>query len=265
VERGDCAISLRVLDAETEQPVASTVDLWRLDAPGNEHWTAGDQLQATADVPVEGARIEALPAGVYRPVCLAARYSAEDPPPVRVEGALTEVTFRILVPRKFDAHDPIKGRRSRDAGGYLGATAASKFYAEHQMKILSLDHANQLYWGEHGNWPKSHEEFMKNIVDFNKIVLPEIPEDEEYIYVPDQGEVGLQIRLRPGSPRSSLPAPAAGAAHVYQPPAEAPPTAATPVEGAAGEAPAEATTPEPSPSIRTRAEQLGVGRELPTE
>ncbi len=148
------------------------------------------------------------------------------------------------VPRKFDAHDPIKGRRSRDVGGYMGATAAAKFYAEHQMKILSIDHANQLYWGEHGDWPKSHEEFMKNIIEFNKIALPEIPDDEEYIYVPEQGDIGLQIRLKPGSPRSSLPAPAAGEEHVYHPPAEA-------------AVAAEPAAPEPSPNIRTRAEQLG--------
>jgi hypothetical protein len=103
VERGECAILVRVLDAETERPVASTVDLWRLDAPANEHWTAGDQLQVTVEVPAEGARIEALPAGVYRPVCLAARFSAEDPPSVRVEGPCTEVALRILVPRTFEA------------------------------------------------------------------------------------------------------------------------------------------------------------------
>lgn len=102
-ERGECAMLVRVLDAETQQPIASTVDLWRLDAPGNEEWTAGDQLQLTAEVPAEGARLEALPAGFYRPICLAERFSAEDPPPVRVEGPLTEVTFRILMPRKLHA------------------------------------------------------------------------------------------------------------------------------------------------------------------
>jgi len=104
VDRGHCAVLLRVLDAETEQPVASTVDLWRLDAPGNEHWTAGDQLQATAEVPVEGVTLEDLPAGVYRPVCLAERYCADDPPPVRIEGPLTEITFRIAVPRQLYAY-----------------------------------------------------------------------------------------------------------------------------------------------------------------
>lgn len=110
------------------------------------------------------------------------------------------------IPRKFDSHDPIKGRRSRRAGGYLGATAGAKFHAEFQMMILSIDHANQLYMAEKGDFPESQEEFIKNIVEFNKIKLPEIPDDEEYCYVPEQGEVGLQIRLKPGSPRSKVPA-----------------------------------------------------------
>ncbi|MCK6458603.1 MAG: hypothetical protein L6Q95_01755 [Planctomycetes bacterium] len=104
VERGECAIFLRVLDAKTEQPVASTVDLWRLDAPGNGDWTAGDQLHVTAEVPAEGARLEGLPAGVYRPVCLAARYSSDDPPPFLIEGALTEVAIRAETPRSLYAY-----------------------------------------------------------------------------------------------------------------------------------------------------------------
>jgi len=110
------------------------------------------------------------------------------------------------IPRKFNSHDPIKGRRSRRAGGYLGATAGAKFHAEFQMMILSIDHANQLYMAEKGDFPATQEEFIKNIVEFNKIKLPEIPEDEEYCYVPEQAEVGLQIRLKPGSPRSKVPA-----------------------------------------------------------
>ena len=69
--------------------------------------------------------------------------------------------------------------------------------------LQSIDHANQLYWPQHDfSYPKSHDEFMKDVVALalNGIPLPEIPEDEEYIYVPEQPEVGLQIRLIPGSP-----------------------------------------------------------------
>jgi hypothetical protein len=101
--------------------------------------------------------------------------------------------------------------------------------------------------------------------------LPEIEPQHEYIYVPEQATVGLQIRLKPGGPGSSLPAPAAGQEHVYPP--AAPADDATAGQPAADQSAAEAAEPaptepapiEPSPSIRTRAEQLGSGRELPTE
>jgi len=102
-EHGECALLLHLIDAGTGEPVASTVDLWRLDAPANADWTAGDQLQLTSDVAAEGTKLKSLPAGVYRPVCIAARFSSEDPAPFRVEGPTTEVTLRIEMPRSLYA------------------------------------------------------------------------------------------------------------------------------------------------------------------
>lgn len=102
-EQGDCALLLRLLNAETGRPVASVVDLWRLDAPANADWTAGDQLRVTVEVSNEGAKLESLPAGIYRPVCIGARYSSEDPPPFRIEGPTTEITLRIEMPRILHA------------------------------------------------------------------------------------------------------------------------------------------------------------------
>ncbi|RIK69811.1 MAG: hypothetical protein DCC67_21040 [Planctomycetota bacterium] len=140
-------------------------------------------------------------------------------------------------PRKFTSHDPIKGRRSRRAGGYLGAVGGARFHAEYQTIINNIDHALQLYNAEHGEFPKSHEEFMQKIIQANNIVLPEIEPQHEYIYVPEQPEMGLQIRLKPGGAGEAAP-PAEGA-DGQQPPAD------------------EAAAEEPSPDIRTRAGQLG--------
>jgi hypothetical protein len=143
---------------------------------------------------------------------------------------------------------------------YLGATAGDRFYAEFQMMINNIDQANQLYWAEKGDYPKSQEEFIKNIIEFNQIKLPEIPADEEYCYVPEQGEVGLQIRLKPGSPRSKVPAGTSpqkamellGVDINAEP---APPPRSEQWSGDSNAAdPAEE---EPSPDIRTRAAQVG--------
>jgi hypothetical protein len=175
------------------------------------------------------------------------------------------------IPRKFNSHDPIHGRRSRRAGG-LGTTMAALPYAQFQTMIYNIDEANALYNAEHGDWPKSQEEFIKNIVEFNKIKLPEIPDGEEYCYVPEQGEVGLQIRLKPGSPRSKVPAGTSPqeamrllGVDINAVPAPPPRSKqwSSDSSGAkqpAGQAPATDqpadNSNEPSPDIRTRAEQL---------
>jgi hypothetical protein len=161
------------------------------------------------------------------------------------------------IPRKFTANDPIQGRRSRRVREGtnplgIGTTAAAGFYAKFQSMILAIDHANQLYMPQHNfEYPKTQEVFMKDVVEpaLNGVPLPELPEDQEYCYVPSQPEVGLQIRLKPGSPRSKVPA------------------GTTPEEAikmlAGQEYPADEPTPgepgetEPSPNIRERAEQIG--------
>lgn len=178
------------------------------------------------------------------------------------------------IPRKFDAKDPIQGRRSRRAAqdGYslgVGSTAAAGFYAKHQSMILAIDQANQLYWGRNNlEYAKTQEEYMKEVVALalNGVPLPELPEDVEYCYVPSQPEVGLQVRLKPGSPRSKVPAGTSpeeaiamlggagseGAAAGVSSPEQSPVDTAEPAPDAG--APQEE---EPSPDIRTRAGELG--------
>jgi len=149
--------------------------------------------------------------------------------------ALPEIETPVTnVPRPFNSHDPIKGRRSRRAGGAMGAAAGARFHAEYQMIINNIQHAHQLYWAEHGDWAKSNEEFMTKIVEYNKLVLPELEPQHEYIYVPEQPEVGLQIRLKPGFAADGTPT-TGGEAVGAAPPAEA---------GAAAESPAAAPEPE---------------------
>ncbi|MAT69490.1 MAG: hypothetical protein CMJ58_08185 [Planctomycetaceae bacterium] len=101
--------------------------------------------------------------------------------------------------RAFTANDPVKGRRSRSAGGYLGAVAGARFWAEHQMILNNINYAVKLYQAEHGEFPKSNEEFMARIIRANNIVLPQLPDDQEYYYDPDNPDVAtepLRVRLK---------------------------------------------------------------------
>jgi hypothetical protein len=88
-------------------------------------------------------------------------------------------------PREVSDLDPAKGKKSRAAGGYLGAVAGARFYAEHSMIFNNMKHALELYNGTEGRYPKSHEEFMKVIIQANQIALPALDPGVEYIYVPE--------------------------------------------------------------------------------
>ncbi len=188
--------------------------------------------------------------------------SAEAPPveePPMVAGApgkeLPETEVPVTdIPRKFLANDPVPGRRSRrearegsNVGG-LGTTIAGGFYAKHQMMIHAIDQALALYVPQHNfEYPKTHEEFMKDVVELalNGQPLPELEEHHEYVYVPSQPERGLQIRLKPGSPKSKVPAGTTPEEAIKLLGATEATAEAAPAEaGAAAEAPAAAPEPE---------------------
>jgi len=100
VQQGSALLDLQLLDTATKQPVASFVELWRLDAPENEDWTSGDQLQDQAQVPVEGWTFPNLPEGGYRIVCHAQAWD-EEVAAVDVRAPRTRTTLSIVIPREF--------------------------------------------------------------------------------------------------------------------------------------------------------------------
>ncbi len=94
-------------------------------------------------------------------------------------------------PREVTANDPTKGKKSRQAGGYLGAVGHARFHAEHKMIFISIEHALNLYWATEGNYPKTHDEFMTKIIKFNQIQLPELDPGVEYIYDPEDHKLKI--------------------------------------------------------------------------
>lgn len=89
-------------------------------------------------------------------------------------------------PREVTALDPARGKKSRATGGYLGAVAGARFYAEHALIFDQVTYALKLYNAEHGEYPKSHEEFMNKIIKYNQLRLPPLDRGVEYIYVPEE-------------------------------------------------------------------------------
>jgi hypothetical protein len=78
----------------------------------------------------------------------------------------------------------------------MGAVANSRFAAEYKMTMNNVTHALNLYWAPTGEYPKTHEEFMEKIIKENKIVLPVLSDDREYIYVPEEPDPTKMLQVR---------------------------------------------------------------------
>ncbi|MBK8180449.1 MAG: hypothetical protein IPK67_16465 [Planctomycetes bacterium] len=102
IEKGACALELTVVaKARSVLPPEGQVELWRLSAPGNEHWSEGDQLQASQTLERGFARFTELPTGQYRVRCSAERGGAPGPEPFEVACPTTTRTVEIELPRMF--------------------------------------------------------------------------------------------------------------------------------------------------------------------
>ncbi len=121
-----------------------------------------------------------------------------EPPPVTV------------VPRPWTAKDPVKGKKSRAAGAVAASIGGARFYAEYENLRINIVHALDLYWGEQGEYPQSHQEFLDKIVKFNNLVLPELDPGVEYIYDPADHILKIYRPDVPGGP-PAVAAPAEGA------------------------------------------------------
>lgn len=85
------------------------------------------------------------------------------------------------------------GKKGRGyGGGVVSEPIRAMFRTEQRLQLMQMTHALQLYKGEHGYLPKSHEIFMKDIIEANSIQLPELPEGERYVYDPQQGELMVE-------------------------------------------------------------------------
>jgi hypothetical protein len=80
------------------------------------------------------------------------------------------------------------GAKGRDYGGPGFVTTPVREYFRTGERIafdIQIPNAMKLYKAEHNNkGPKTHEEFMKIIIQENGVALLDLPAGEEYIYDP---------------------------------------------------------------------------------
>lgn len=86
--------------------------------------------------------------------------------------------------------DDFKKGKSLKGGGYLSQVARARFVAEHRITMdIQLQQAMTLYYATEGEFPKSHEEFVKKILEPNFITLPELDGPYEYVYNPEDQQL----------------------------------------------------------------------------
>ncbi len=92
--------------------------------------------------------------------------------------------------------DGVRGKSLQNEQGIskiIAAPAVTLFTVREKAVFqIQIPHAMQLFNGLEGRNPKSHEEFMEKIVDFNKIPLPELPKGRVYRYHPDDGQLWVE-------------------------------------------------------------------------
>lgn len=153
IESGPASLLLNLIDASSGAPVASRVELWRVDAPGNAAWTDGDQLQLAADVPAGGVRFWSLPEGRYRVVCDVARVDAP-PPELELHAPLSERQVTLELPREFELRirfldhfgDPYASAEWWEAGGRAIAPAPHVARSRSPRDLVGYSVSEGLGW-----------------------------------------------------------------------------------------------------------------------
>jgi hypothetical protein len=93
------------------------------------------------------------------------------------------------------------GRRGRsldqfqnDAVQSAISTPAREYFRAKERIVfeIAVPHALSLYKAEHGHGPKTHEQFLAEIVEFNNIQLPDLPAGHRYVYDPETEQLMVE-------------------------------------------------------------------------
>ena len=92
-----------------------------------------------------------------------------------------------------------KGRRLDDERlVQMIVTPARAFFRTQERLVfeIQIPQALNLYQATNGNKPKTHDEFMEQIIGANSIRLPELPAGQRYVYDVESGELMIEKPAR---------------------------------------------------------------------
>ena len=112
------------------------------------------------------------------------------PPPATPAASSTPLTvgqptqpLASTPPHRHIARGRVREPVSGD--GLIGLPARALISVEDRLALdAKIPKAMQLYQAEHGRGPKSHKEFMSEIIEKNLIRLPELKAGYRYVYDP---------------------------------------------------------------------------------
>lgn len=122
------------------------------------------------------------------------------PPPPSVQASSAAASTAPAPPPAAPADDVVRqkaekgvGKKGRGYGGGIITTPiAAYFSAQERIRFGQVEHALNLYNAQNGHYPKTHEDFMKDIVQFNQIPLPELPQGHRYVYDPQSHQLMVE-------------------------------------------------------------------------
>ena len=88
------------------------------------------------------------------------------------------------------------GKKGQYGPGLIKTPLATYWRAKERITYeAQVKHSLNIYHGMHGHYPKTKEDFEREILKPANVQLPELPEGHRYVYDPENGELLVE---RPG-------------------------------------------------------------------
>ena len=86
-----------------------------------------------------------------------------------------------------------KGQSLKDETGIVVEPVKQLIRFEQKVVFdVQIKQALELYKASNGSYPKTNEEFMDKIIKANGFVLPTLPDGQEYVFDPEQGQLMVE-------------------------------------------------------------------------
>jgi hypothetical protein len=126
-------------------------------------------------------------------------------PPAPAQNAVSRPPDPVIAtppapPTQYKASEDhtAKGMKAAEIGKGVISTP-TKIYLRIPDKLVfeQVTHALNLYRASNGDFPKTQEEFMREIIAANNLKLPELPAGSSYVYRPAEGELMIEEPAKP--------------------------------------------------------------------